>query len=378
MKRTITFLIICLLGFNVFSQNTEKAYPKFSWDKIPVYIHFGKYEGLTDEEIEFVATHSDLVCFEKGHGASVHGSTEKGIEFDAARLKKINPDIKVIYYWNTFLDYSMFEAHEVYQSHPEWWLRKLDGSLDFKRGDLMRYDLSNPEVREWWTEEVRKAVVEGSCDGVFMDAFPQITSPANIELWGQEKYDAIQEGLIKTIELTREKIGPENLIVYNGIRNTNELHYGMQFLDITDASTMEHFDQFFSQDKENIALDIEDMIEAGKQGQIVIMKAWPGFNWTMKEKMRQPYEELLAEARENITFSLACFLVAMQPYSYFCYSWGYRDQHGSLDWYPEFDLSTGKPVGQAVRNGWEYTRKFENCDVWIDIEKKEAKIDWKK
>ena len=271
----------------------------------------------------------------------------------------------------------MYDAHEVYAKHPEWWLRKLDGSLDKKRGDLMRYDLSNPEVREWWTEELKKAVVDGSCDGVFMDAFPQITSPANIKLWGQEKYDAMQEGLLKTIELTREKIGPNNLIVYNGIRNTNELHYGMQFLDITDASTMEHFDQFFSRDKENVALDMENMMEAGKQGQIVIMKGWPGFNWTEKEKMKQSHEELLKEARENITYPLACFLVAAQPYSYFCYSWGYRDQHGSLDSYPELYKAPGKPLGQAVRKAWVYTRDFEHCKVWVNVETKQATIDWK-
>ena len=315
--------------------------------------------------------------FEKGHATAIHGSTEKGIEADAARLKKINPDVKVIYYWNTFLDYPMYDAHEVYASHPEWWLRKLDGSLDKKRGNLMRYDLSKPEVREWWTEEVKKAVVDGSCDGVFMDAFPQITSTANIALWGQEKYDAIQEGLIQLIELTREKIGPDTLILYNGIRNTNELHYGMQFLDITDASTMEHFDQFASRDRENVALDMENMMEAGKQGQIVILKGWPGFNFTMREKMDEPYKDLLSEARENITFPLACFLVAMQPYSYFNYSWGYREKHGSLDWYPEFDLSPGKPKGQAVRKGWEYTREFEHCKVWVNLEAKTANIEWK-
>ena len=165
--------------------------------------------------------------------------------------------------------------------------------------------------------------------------------------------------------------------MYNGIRNTNDLHYGMHYLNITDASTIEHFDQFFSRDKENVALDIENMIEAGKQGQIVVMKGWPGFNWTEKEKMNQPYEELLDKARKNIIYPLACFLVAAQPYSYFCYSWGYRDQHGSLDSYPEFDKPLGKPEGDAIRNGWEFTRKFEHCKVWVDIEKKKATIDWK-
>ncbi|MDX2431817.1 MAG: putative glycoside hydrolase [Bacteroides sp.] len=377
MKKTFILLMISILASTSYSQDKLKKYPPFSWDKVPVYIHFGKSDVLTEQELKFVATHSDFVCFEKGHGTKVHGSTEKGIESDAARLKELNPDLKVVYYWNTFLDYPMYDAHEVYEEHPQWWLRKLDGSLDYKRGDLKRYDLSNPEVREWWTEEVKKAVIDGSCDGVFMDAFPQITSPANIELWGQEKYDAIQEGLIKTIELTREKIGPDNIIMYNGIRNTNELHYGMQFLDITDASTIEHFDQFASTDKENVALDMENMIEAGNQGKIVAMKGWPGFNWTEKEEMNQSHEELLRKARANITFPLACFLVAAQPYSYFCYSWGYRNQHGSLDSYPEFEKPLGDPKGDAVRTGWEFTREFEHCKVWVNIETKKATISWK-
>ncbi len=59
----------------------------------------------------------------------------------------------------------------------------------------------------------------------------------------------------------------------------------------------------------------------------------------------------LRKARENITFPLACFLVAAQPYSYFCYSWGYRDQHGSLDSYPEFEKPLGEPTGRCRTDG---------------------------
>ena len=353
------------------------GWPEYSWDTVPVYIHFGDNEGLTDEEIQFVATHSDFVSLEKGHGAKTHGSTEKGIEHDAVRLKEVNPELKVIYYWNTFLDYPMFAAHEVYASHPEWWLKTLDGSLDKKSGKMKRYDLSNAEVREWWTDEVSKAVNGGSCDGVFADAFPQIASPANIKLWGKQKYDAIQEGLIETLKLTREKIGPENIILYNGIRNTDTLKFGMQYLDYADAATIEHFDQFHSRSKESIALDISNTIEAGKKGKIVVMKAWPGFNFTESEISDIPYEELLAKARENITFPLACFLVAAQPHAYFCYTWGYRENHGSLDWYEEFDKPLGPPKRDAVRNGWEYSRSFEHADVWVDLETKRAEISWR-
>ena len=366
-----------ILCNSVQSANQQHAgYPDFSWGTVPVYIHFGDPDGYTDEAIEFIASHSSFVCMEKTQGKNVHGSVEKGQINDAKRLKAANPDIKVLFYWNTFLDYSGYDAHEVYQKHPEWWLRDMDGKLDKKNGQIMRYDLSNAEVREWWTDVVKMAVANGPCDGVFMDAFPQIASEANKRLWGQAKYDAIQDGLLKTIELTRKKVGPEAILMYNGIRNTDSLSFGMQYIDWTDAATIEHFGYFQSASKEAMARDMADMMEAGKKGKIVVFKAWPGFAWIDGDKMKLSHGELLKEARRNITFPLACFLVAAQPYAYFCYTWGYQEDHGSLDWYPEFDKPLGKPLGDAEVDGFIYTREFEHCRVRVDLESKEAKIEW--
>lgn len=370
------FFIISLTAFSQDGMEIPAYYPPFSWDKVPVYMHSGDSGGLTEEEVEFVAAHCDFYCFEKTHGMNTQGSTEAGTEYDARRLKAINPDIHLLYYWNTFLDYPFADAHDVYESHPEWWLYYQDGSLDLKAGKHKRYDLSKEEVREWWAEEVRKAVIDGSCDGVFMDAFPQIANEGNIALWGQEKYDSIQDGLLELIRLTREKTDSSALLMYNGIRNTDDLHFGMEYLDQTDAAAIEHFDQFASRSKESIRQDLEDMSAACKNGKVVILKTFPGFNWTESEKMAQPFEELLEEARENITFPLACFLVAAQPYSYFNYSWGYRPEFGTLEWYEELERPLGEPLGDAVQDGWEYTREFEHVKVWVNIETKEARIHW--
>ena len=128
-------------------------------------------------------------------------------------------------------------------------MRNQNGSLGKKWGGYSRYDLSDPEVQERWTEEVLKTVVDGSCDGVFADSFPQIPSKANIKLWGRENYDAIQAGLIGTPELTLGKISSEGLIVYNCFRNTDTLSFGMQYLYYTDAATIEHFGHFLSDSK---------------------------------------------------------------------------------------------------------------------------------
>jgi len=283
----------------------------------------------------------------------------------------------VNFYWNTILDYPMYKALYVYENHPEWWLKTITGELDQKNGTIKRYDLSNPEVRKWWTDVAKKAVVDGSSDGVFMDAFPQIVASANMAIWGEEKYIAIQEGLKEIIRTTRGKIGADKLIVYNGIRSTPQNKIGYDFPEYTDAVMIEHFGSFQSGSKECMLADIQEMIKAGKLGKIVVLKTWPGFTFIEPEAMKMPQNEKREIAKKNITFPLACFLVGAQKYSYLIYNWGYRIENGCMDWYPEFDKPLGKPLCDAVMNGWELSREFEHVSVWVNLETKEAKLNWK-
>lgn len=69
--------------------------------------------------------------------------------------------------------------------------------------------------------------------------------------------------------------------------------------------------------------------------------------------------------------------MAAETNSYFCYTWGYREMHGTFDWYPELDKPLGPPQGNAVRDGWTYRREFKHASVFVDLEKKTARIDWK-
>ncbi len=177
-----------VIGFRISSASEQKRatrYPKFSWDKVPVAFHFGKSEALlTEAEAKFVASRSNFICLEKGHGSKQFGDTETGIEQEAQQLKKLNPNMKVIFYWNTFLDYDMYKAH------------------------------------------------------------------------------------------------------------------------------------------------------------------------------------------------VATFLVGVQENSYFIYNWGYRMELGCLEWYPEFDKPLGEPLGDMLRDGWTLSRKFKHASVWVNLETREADIQW--
>ena len=379
-SRQIVGVVVTFLSFlsASISPADDAHYPEFSWDTVPIAFHFGKSQGLlTQEEAEFVASHSNFICLEKGHATRTHGTTEAGIEAEARQLKKLNPNMKVIFYWNTFLDYSMFAAHKQYAKHPQWWLRTTTGGLDRKNGHVKRYDLSNAEVRNWWTDVAAKAVRDQGCDGVFMDAFPQITNPANRKLWGDEKFDAIQQGLRDIIQETRHKIGDDKLIVYNGIRSTPSRSAGFDFPKYADAAMIEHFGYFQSSSKEMLLQDILEMQRAAKSGKIVVLKAWPGFAFIDGEAMGKPLEVKRKIAKENLEFSLACFLAGAQENCYFIYSWGYRMENGCLEWYPEFDKPLGKPAGEMIRDGWKLSREYEHASVQVDLESKEAEISWR-
>ncbi len=372
------FLIGLFLFQTAYSQN-DKHYPKFTWDKVPVAFHFGKKgDLLTKKEAKFVASHSNFVVLEKAHGFPKYKYSEESIAADAAVLKKFNKDMKVVFYWNAFLDYSMYKAHNEYQKHPDWWLKTAKGELDLKSDKIKRYDLSNKKLRKWWASIADKNLKNKNIDGVFFDALNQVTSPGNKRLWGVEKYNAIQQGLKDLIKETRCKIGDDKLIVYNGIRSTPIRITGNDFPENTDAIMIEHFGYFNSRTKESMLSDIQEMEKAGKTGKIVVFKAWPENSWLNKKFMAKSEKVKKKISKEHLNFALASFLAGAQKHSYLIYNWGYRLSMGSLSWYPEFNKPLGKPLNDMQTNGWILTRDYEYASVWVDLENKKAKIDWKK
>ena len=371
------FLIGLFLFQTAYSQN-DKHYPKFTWDKVPVAFHFGKKgDLLTKKEAKFVASHSNFVVLEKAHGFPKYKYSEESIAADAAVLKKFNKDMKVVFYWNAFLDYSMYKAHNEYQKKPNLWLKTTKGELDLKNDKIKRYDLSNPDFRDWWIDVAEKNLKNKNIDGVFFDAINQITSPGNKRLWGIEKYNAIQQGILDLIKETRDRIGDDKIIVYNGIRSTPLRNTGNDFPDNTDAIMIEHFGFFNSRTKENMLKDIQEMEKAGKTGKIVVFKTWPENVWLNKKFMAKSEKQKEKISKQHLDFALASFLAGAQKHSYFIYNWGYRLSMGSLLWYPELDKPLGKPLNDMQTNGWVLTRNYEHASIWVDLENKKAKINWK-
>lgn len=346
----------------------------FSWDRVPLNLHFGKRNAsLTDAEIDFIARRSTLIALEKSHGVTPHGSTEAGIADSARRITQRNPDAKVLFYLNAFINWPGYDAFKTYR--PEWTLRTAGGEIVTHPSGTPRPDPSNAEFREWWSEVVAHANRTAPLGGVFVDALPQALSPGLAKQVGDAKARAIVAGLREMLALTKRKLGPGRLVLANGLRTTDF----REILDWEgiDGVMIEHFGAFKTDSPTDIKADLESIALAAAKGKFVVIKGWPGFNWLDKEMMQRPYAELLQLARERLTFPLACFLVAAQPGSHFCYSWGYVHDHGMLEPYAEFDRPLGPPKADAKWQGLTATREFAHASVWVDLTTKQARIDWR-
>ncbi len=91
---------------------------------------------------------------------------------------------------------------------------------------------------------------------------------------------------------------------------------------------------------------------------------------------KSPAEQHAVSAK-NIAFPLASFLIGAGEHCYFCYTWGWLPDYATFDWYPEFDRLLGAPKGDAVQADWTFRRDFEHASVFLGLEKRIGKIDWK-
>jgi hypothetical protein len=382
-----TMLAVCFLGVGRAADEPRFA---FSWDRVPLFAHLGKLDGpFTDEEIDFLATKHSIVVLEKSMEMRLHPGNpvaEAAIERAAARLKERNPKTIVLGYWNLFIAYPFFNASKgFFQNKETWGLKNLDGTQYLKRGRQACYDLSNPELREWWMNSAVSLVGEGKkLDGIFIDAIQPATHSAALKELGPDKVAGMNDGVLEIFSNLRLQLPAGTVIAYNGAgaRFSKWEDRGLRFAKDADIVMMEHFIGCSTRDAETgmspaskIQDDWRTIDSAVAQGKTLLVKAWP----KTKSCLDRPGGITEARAREELEFPLACFLLAAGPNCFFLYNWGYTNNDGQYIRYDEYDKPLGPPKGpryEAQDGSWE--RDFEHAHVWANPDTNEARITWRK
>ncbi|WP_250929440.1 putative glycoside hydrolase [Aporhodopirellula aestuarii] len=299
-----------------------------------------KSTAYKDDEIIAIAEHYDLVVLEKANNAG-QGSTMKGMLHTAARLKKINPNLKILFYWNSRIYFGHYGIDDSITKHRDEWI---DPKFTIRDG-LPTYDRSNPDFVQWWVGCAEKMIAHPSIDGTFVDK-----SGVPISM-----LDALY------------KATPANKLVMNNNAGAR------QRIGFVDGTYREGWSGGGSPDTvaETIAIGRETGLN--KKMQILRM---PVKGATSKRDME-----------DRIDRSLAIYLLYAEKYSYFYWQATVDAKKGKMwEWdasyIDQLNRPLGEPLGPYVRDSNVFTRSFEHCDVFLNYqpgsgEKSVARILWK-
>ncbi len=365
--------------------------PAFSWDRVPQYMHIRKGDKFTEDEIKYLATFP-LVAFEKTTGFVTFQCTEDGTLAAAKAVKEINPSTKVLYYRNVIVHYGTYKANAEIDGTPEAFLvgsqKKSVGQTKLVRGKYEAYDLTNPQLREWWVGNVKQLCADPVIDGVFLDGIIKVLSPGYLpRVLGKEKSAALVDGYKTMMTETRQAIGPDKIMLANVLR-VGIPDNGLEAIKQFDGSYIENFEG--SGDKaakqKYLATGIEAFQKAAREGFIIAFTAGLSeMNTEEGDLNPEKTDEIRKGLGKNDNYSkrfnylLAMFLVCAEKHSYFLAHDGYHAHRKNKVWMkpqPGLERPLGAPKGPAVQEGYIYTREFAHAKVRLDIENEVGEIEW--
>lgn len=360
------------------AQAEKAGFPLFSWDRVPVYQMFA--DGghlLTDAEVAEISSTSDFICIEKQHGIRPLGGADLGTKHEIPRFKALNPATKCLFYFNSAYAYPLtthtkvFSYGQVSGKYEKFLIKDPETGELARRGNTYYFDVLNPEFRTWWAETVGKCVRESAADGLFVDQMH------GFQWLRPTKKTEVPKAQAEMMRMAKQAIGRDKILLLNNGAHIPEL------FEIGDAFMFEHYNPDLLS-KEAILKDWELMSKISRAGKIAVWRIGVeqdpmGIAKTGKnpQSRNSDYEAL---SKKRIGFYLAAFLIGAQPNCYFQYGWGWELKTGPLAGYPEFKKPLGKPLGYSTRpkpNGWVFQREFEHANVWLDLDTREGRVEWK-
>lgn len=335
----------------------------------------------------------------------------------SARLKAINPAIKVLYYHNVdqFPCYSPTDpVITTFNAHPEWWLKDDAGNPITPPG----IDFTNEKAVEFWM-----SVPLGGpggfdlIDGVLADGIVPMSRP-NISA---TRLKQLTDAKYKMAGRMNDLFAAAN----GGVAIANGMSGGpvdptdpqnLRALDYAGGIENEHFGVFEQVDRQTGAL-VKDKVAANLAGleaaslaangsKIIAFNAWPGpiigfdsnvsspghglptfapgdpNNRAPTGTKAQVYAGWRAQLERYLPFNLAAFLTIAGPNTYFTQMVWYASNQGFVPcpkapdtcmgptpWYPMMSQSLGAPQGPRVQLGpYKWRRTFAHAVVTLDLD----------
>ena len=369
----------------------EKVVKKanFCWNTVPRWIATRNVETYSEDQIEALAS-ADIVMLEKANNAGFD-TIEKGISSVAARIKAINPDVITLFYWNTVINYGGYAANAEFEANKEdWAVKNTDGSIFLFKDLYYNYNYNSKGLRDWWVSVPIEMAQDPNIDGVFYD---KITGARVTEVFDNNGMPV--NNYAKMLQDAYNKMPEGKITLGNTVRN--EWTAGNRgLMEVFDGSYLERWTLRNRSSKQTeadaVGVSIQLMREALAKGKIINLNAHPHDNFldgsrtdqygeTITDELPTDPAKLRQFIEDNIYFPLAVFLISAEEGAYFNYKTGVNALSRSTDYWDtsfvdELNYYLGPPLAEPTRNGYVYTRSFENLNVTVDLETKQTTFDW--
>ncbi|WPJ97270.1 carbohydrate-binding protein [Coraliomargarita algicola] len=295
--------------------------PDFSWDTIPRWRYYSNPNPANQADVVACAE-VDMLMIEKNTLLGMDYNEQGSADF-AARVKAINPDIKIMFYWNATIDYGDYLVQQdgVYDrdtfSSPLSW------------GTLRGLHLGDPVVREWWIESALSFLDIPNIDGLFFD-----------RIAGADARDMVAS-LYNRMPSDKFVIGNSGLDFDAWRENMANMDGSYREAWKSPGHGQSSADPF--------TVMIQLLREASLKGKMVNITG-------------------VSDTEAETLFTVAVFLMGAGEYSYISVNPIFSDL---------LSRPLGAPLGPPIKNGYEYTRSFEHLDLWVNVETQETVYDWK-
>lgn len=357
--------------------NATSKFPEFSWDKIQLYFHGRKATAYTNDELLYLSKFP-LITLEKTTGSGTYNTTEEGSIQAARAIKTKNPNAKILYYRNVIVHYGTYGANTALNSITDPFLKdRITGEVIPLVGTNPGYDLTRADVRKWWVDHCKYMSNQPEIDGIFVDGnIKVLTDYYLLNELGKTKKNNLITGYGIMMDSLKANINPSKLNYANIIRASIP-NTGTDYMHYFDGSYLENF----IGNRDYIAEGIAAAQTIARQGKIVSFTFFIDENLPVTIPVDDKgYVILSPEHQILFDFYLAIYLICAEEYSYFLVTENYDVNPGKnrfwLSKFAEYDKPLGSPKANAIRNGYVYTRQFQNASVTLNLNTMTGTVTW--
>ena len=385
---------------------------------------------FSDEEVAFIAKTYRIVVLSLCATTTMNTSVADAIMAVSARLKAVNPSIKVLQYFN-MQEWACYlptdPQYATFLAHPEWWLRDDNGVPVSSGGPLglHQYDFTNRAAVEHWlampTEDANGTAL---VDGFLLDGAGGYNDPQNVSA---SRAETLKLAMWRAVGQMQKQLAARpdgGIVVANGMIggaidphvddpfNLGVLEYAGGVENERGTPTFELVNgtngAFLKDDVAANLAAIERASQLSNGTKVVAVNYWAGpfigfhtgggqgdnsngfpvfapgdpVNHTPNGTRAEVIKGWQAILQRWLPFNLAMFLSVAGPGTYFTQMVWYASFEGFVacpqapdtccapaPFYPEMHRPLGLPMGPRVQvSSYKWVRHFEHAVVTVDLD----------